>query len=227
MRNGLLALYDFQSVEGDIVKDLSGLGEPADLKIRALEAARVSDGSVELLRPTTIRSLDRVEKISDMVRMSGELTVEVWVKPSARDQHGMGRTRPGRILSMSNGKDQRNFTLAQEGDRFGTQFRIIQGGVDAWPSPPPALASPQPELTHVVYTRDRTGRARVFLNGKQAAERMVPGDTSDWEKTSFFLGNEPKINEPWLGTYYLVAVYGRDLMPGEVARNFRAGPTPP
>ncbi|MCH2580554.1 MAG: DUF1592 domain-containing protein, partial [Planctomycetes bacterium] len=38
------------------------------------------------------------------------------------------------------------------------------------------------------------------------------------------LADELSGGRPWLGTYYLVAVYNRDLSPAEVERNFKAGP---
>ncbi|MEC9030925.1 MAG: DUF1592 domain-containing protein, partial [Planctomycetota bacterium] len=37
------------------------------------------------------------------------------------------------------------------------------------------------------------------------------------------LADELSGGRPWLGTYYLVAVYNRDLSPAEVERNFKAG----
>lgn len=222
VRNGLLALYDFQSAEDDIVSDRSRLGEAADLKIREeLESVRRSKGSLELISPANVRSLDRPAKISDMVRISAELTVEAWIKPSLTDQSG-----PATILAMSNGVDQRNFLLRQEENRFEARFRTSKTGMDGAPGFETTPGSVRAEPTHLVFTRDRAGRVRLFLNGQQALEQTASGSVFDWEKTNFTFGTESKVGNPWLGTYYLVAVYGRDLSPAEVARNFHAGPAP-
>ncbi len=166
VRNGLLALYDFQSAEDDIVSDRSRLGEAADLKIREeLESVRRSKGSLELISPANVRSLDRPAKISDMVRISAELTVEAWIKPSLTDQSG-----PATILAMSNGVDQRNFLLRQEENRFEARFRTSKTGMDGAPGFETTPGSVRAEPTHLVFTRDRAGRVRLFLNGQQALE---------------------------------------------------------
>ena len=220
--NGLLAFYDFQSTDGEIIKDRSGLGEAADLKIRGeLEAVRRAKGSLELLSGANVRSVDRPAKISDMVRIGAEITLEVWVKPSHTNQRG-----PATILSISNGGDQRNCLLGQQGDRFEARFRTSITGMDATPGFQTPAGSVRTETAHLVFTRDRTGRARLFLNGRQVLERMAPGGVFDWEKANVTFGNETKAGNPWLGTLYLAAVYGRDLSPAEVARNFHAGPAP-
>ena len=221
VRDGLVALYDFGALRGERVPDRSGFLYAADLRLDDPDAVRLAEGSLTIDDPTRVRSRERVAKIADMVRVSGELTVEAWIEPAA----GAEVTRAG-IVMISNATDQHNFALVQLRDRFEARFRTSKTGTgEASPIRSPK-ASARPELTHLAFTRDRTGRSRIFLNGAIAAEHTIAGSSSDWEKTTLVIGNGPQGQKPWRGTVYLVAVYGRDLLGEEVARNFQAGPDP-
>ncbi len=220
MRNGLIALYDFRSDSEDVVRDRSPFKESADLKIRSAETVQWAEGALKILSPSHIRSTDRPAKISDLVRVSGEITVEVWIEPV--ENHSAG---PACIFAMSNGADQRNFELSQDGELFLARFRTSRTGR----ADPPQLDAPATGdgygLTHVAFTRDRSGQARIFVNGKLARELPAPGGVLDWEKTNLTLANDSRQKRPWLGTFHLLAIYARDLAPAEIARNFEAGPS--
>ena len=219
VRDGLVALYGFGSLDGARVSDRSGFLEPADLKLDDPDAVRLTEGSLKIDQPTRVRSRERVAKIADLVRVSGELTVEAWIEPAARAE----ATRAG-IVMISNATDQHNFALVQLRDRFEARFRTSKTDTGEAPPIRSPKASAGPALTHLAFTRDRTGRARIFLNGAIAAEHTIAGSSSDWEKTTLVIGNGPHGQMPWLGSVHLVAVYGRDLLGEEVTRNFRAGP---
>jgi hypothetical protein len=92
----------------------------------------------------------------------------------------------------------------------------------------PSLASKPKSLradwTHVVYTCDRAGQARLYIDGKLNAEQKIGGATSNWDGGfQLGLGNELSNDRPWLGALRLVAIYNRDLLASEVDQNFRAG----
>ncbi|MCY4534338.1 MAG: hypothetical protein OXB91_03165, partial [Bryobacterales bacterium] len=218
VRSGVLAIYDFESVREGMVPDLAPRDEDSVLRISSSHTVRVLPGALELLPGGLLRSRSRPAKVSDMVRIGSELSLEAWIKPARTGQDG-----PATILAMSNGTDQRNFLLGQEGDRFVARFRTSKTDREGAPglSTPAGVATS--ELTHLVFTRDRTGRARIFVNGAMSVEAEIPGGVEDWEKATLWFGNAPKANLPWVGTYYLTAIYGRDLSPDEVVRNFRAG----
>ena len=221
VQRGALAVYSFDSLGGGIVPDLAPRSEDSDLRIGDPHAVRILPGALELLPGAALRTRSRPAKISDMVRIGSELTLEAWIRPARIDQRG-----PATILAMSNGGDQRNFLLGQQGPRFVARFRTSKTDMNGAPglsSPPVADAS---QLAHVVFTRDRTGRARIFVNGALTVEAAIPGGVQDWEKATVSLGRASRYGRQWRGTYYLVAIYGRDLSPAEVARNFRAGHGP-
>ena len=218
-RSGLLALYDFGSSSGSVVQDRSGVGKPLDLRIADSKSVRRIKGSLEIRGATLIRSDKPASKIIDAVRRSGEITIEAWIHPAKT-----GQTGPARIITLSKNAGERNFTLGQDEDRFEMRLRTTRTSKNGVP----ALSSPRNSVTtkliHVVYTRDRTGRARISINGKRSAQRKVAGKTANWNGSyRLALANELSNDRPWLGTYYLVAIYSRALSPAEIERNFQAG----
>ena len=217
--DGLVALYDFRLAKGSIVKDRSGVGKPLDLKIENPKNVRRTKGTLEVRGKTLIRSDKPAAKVFNAVRRSGEITIEAWVRPANAKQDG-----PARMVTLSGGSSERNFTLGQEGDKVDVRLRTTKtsgNGIPSLNSPGRSLA---PRLTHIVYTRNRGGRARLFLNGKQQAEKRVPGAMANWNgKYRLALANEFSSERPWLGTFHLVAIYSRDLSVGEVAQHFKAG----
>ena len=216
---GLVVLYDFRLAKGDIVKDRSGVGKPLDLKIENAKNVHRTKGALEVRGKTLIHSDKPAAKIFNAVRRSGEITIEAWVRPANAKQDG-----PARMVTLSGGSSERNFTLGQEGDKVEVRLRTTKtsgNGIPSLNSPSRSLAS---RLTHIVYTLNRGGRARLFLNGKQQAEKRVAGTTTNWNaKYQLALANEPSSDRLWLGTFHLVAVYSRDLSAGEVAQHFKAG----
>ncbi len=217
---GLVALYDFRDDAGSLIKDRSGVGQAVDLKIENPKAVRRSKGSLEVHGNTVIRADKPAAKISAAIRRSGELSLEVWVQPAKTSQTG-----PARILTLSNDPNQRNFTLGQDGDKFDVRLRTSKTDTNGIPSLSSAPHSLKTKLTHVVYTRDRSGKTRIYLDGKSVQEKTIPGDLTNWN-AGFRLGlaNELTGDRPWEGTFHLVAIYSRDLTPQEVQQNFQAGP---
>ena len=88
----------------------------------------------------------------------------------------------------------------------------------------PRTISVRSELMHVVYTRDTTGKAKIFLDGRKQAETAVNGDTSNWDGSyRLALANELTRDRPWLGEFYQVAVYDRALSEQKAIGKFRGG----
>ena len=217
---GLQALYDFSSVKGAVVKDRSGVGEPADLRIGNPDAVVRSKGSLVVRGKTIIKSQKPPGRIIEAIRRSNEITIEAWVRPADTRQAG-----PARIVTLSRNGNERNFTLGQDGDDYEVRFRTLSTSGNGIPSLATSGGKLKTSLTHVVYTRDRAGRARIFLNGKKTKEGNVPGGTDNWHG-QFQLAFADEINgsRQWKGTYRMVALYSRDLHEREVLQNFRAGP---
>ncbi len=216
--SGLQVLYDFRG-DGPVVEDRSGVGKPLNLRIGDMNAVNRASHSLEIHKSAAIQSEGPATKIIDSVKQSGELTIEAWVRTSKQDQQG-----PARIITLSKNTGERNFTLGQENATFDIRFRTTSTDSNGLPSAATPKNTAVKKLTHVVYTRNRAGQARVFLNGKQVTRRDVKGSLSNWQSDyRFALANELTGERLWLGTFHLVAMYSRALNTGEVERNFKAG----
>ncbi|MEK6238289.1 MAG: DUF1592 domain-containing protein, partial [Planctomycetales bacterium] len=215
----LQALYVFESVVGDVVRDRSGVGNPLDLKIEQPNAVRREPGRLVVRASVRIASQAPARKIIDACKRSNELTVEAWIRPANARQDG-----PARIVSLSRDTSRRNFTLGQEADRFDARLRAASTSANGLPSLATSGKSLQTEITHVVYTRDRSGNATIYLNGEQRSSKKVGGSLSSWSNDHrLILANELTGDRPWLGELRLAAIYSRALTIDEVRRNFNAG----
>jgi hypothetical protein len=217
--SGLVVLYDFASPSGDVVKDRSRAGGPIDLRIADLKAVRRTAGAIEVRGKTIIRSDKPASRLIDAVRRSGEITIEAWVRPANTKQDG-----PTRMVTLSKSTNERNFTLGQDADHLEVRLRTTKTTTNGVPAVTTASKTVATRLMHVVYTHDRAGRTTVYLDGKRVLEKTVAGLPTNWNETyQLALANELSNDRPWLGTFYLVAIYNRDLSSREVERNFKAG----
>jgi len=216
---GLLALYDFSGTDGMTIRDRSGIEPALDLKIKDSKAVSRNPGVLKVHGETQIRSVKAATKILNAVRQSGEITVEAWIHPENTTQSG-----PARILSISKNTSERNFTLGQDGNKLDARLRTTRTSKNGMPSTVSPKGSLQAQLMHVIYTRNRSGNAFIYINGKQATKKNVAGKPSNWDGSLHLaLTNETSRNRPWKGSYHLVALYGRALSESEIQANFKAG----
>lgn len=217
---GLLTLYTFEAGVGNHVKDRSDVGRPLDLIMEEKSGIQWGDGTLTVRSATPIRSKEPATKITSAVKRSGEFSIEAWVKP--RDDRQAG---PARIVSLSANASERNFTLGQDDNRYDVRFRTSSTDSNGNPS----TASPKKSVvlatTHLVYTRDRSGNARLYIDGRLEASKRVEGELSNWkDEFRLSLADELTGGRPWLGEFYLVAIYSRAITGKEVVQNFEAGP---
>jgi hypothetical protein len=222
---GLQALYDFSNGWGSTVADVSGKGDPLNLTIQTTAAVQWMGGGLNVVAPATIVSSQPATKITTACKRSDEITLEAWVKPASDNQWG-----PARIVSISKNTNERNVTLAQglredePSDLYNVRLRTTTSSANGIPSLTSAEGSLTPDMTHVVFTRQASGRATLYLNGQERAIDNLRGYLSNWdEELKLFLANEAGGERPWLGFYRLVAIYSWALLPEEVVHNFEAG----
>ncbi len=217
---GLQVLYDFRESEGNVVKDRAGVGKPLDLQIKKVDHVRRTEGALRITGENVIRSSQPAKRLIDAVKRSGSLTVEAWVRPLGLKQRG-----PARIVTLSKNANERNFTLGQEGDHVEFRLRTTKTSTNGIPSVNTAGKTLREKLTQIVYTRDRKGTARLYLDGRQSTQTKVNGAMNNWDDSfQLALADELSGDRTWRGEIHLVAVYSRDLSPREVEQNFRAGP---
>ena len=200
--------------------DRSGVGTPLNLKIAKPASVQRSQRSLKIVRPTIIRSDKPAKKIIDSVKRSGAITVEAWIQTAK-----LGQAGPARVLTISSSPNERNLTLGQDGTKIEVRLRTSRTSNNGIPATATASRALNTKLTHVVYTRDRGGRTRIFLNGRQNKSGKVSGDLKKWNGNyRLALGDELSGGRSWLGTYRLVAIYSRALSASEVKRRFDSGP---
>ena len=219
VNDSLLAFYDFSMPNGSLVKNHSSLGPSLDLKIENLQNVQRSAGELKVIGNTLISSVSPFSGITRSVRKSGEITLEAWIQPGKMNQNG-----PARILTISGNSTNRNITLGQEDDKIDVRFRTTDTNNNGLPSLPTKNDSLSLKLTHIVYTRSKNAKSKLYINGKLNSSKIVSGGTGKWDLSyRFGLANEFSGGRPWLGTYHLVAIYGRALSASEIAKNYYAG----
>lgn len=226
----LEALYLFSEGKGGVIEDVSGAGESLDLRIRDESAVRWLPRGLLVHSPTAIVSAGPAAKISEACRKSHELTVEAWFTPASAAQVG-----PARLLSLSAGPAARDFMLGQGEDkgpnpsRFTARLRTTATNENGMPGFMSDEGTVKVALTHLVVSRSRAGTATWIVDGAERGRSMVGGDFSKWKDYRLALADEPapEGGQPWLGAYYLVAIYSRALGPDEILQHFKAGPLAP
>jgi len=215
----LQALYVFEENGGTTVRDVSGAGAALDLQMADLSKTTRNAGFLTLNAATTLATTGAATRLSTALKLTNEISLEVWLTPNSTNLPGLGR-----ILTFSDGPAARNFTLGQNDSSF--QFRLRTTPPLDLNAHGKTLTGGNAEagkLTHLVVTRDTTGRARMYVNGIEVANRMISGNFSSWTDTfQLLLGNEAGGGESraWLGELHLAAIYARALSPNEIKQNF-------
>ena len=221
---GPLVLYEFSTGSGAVVRDLSGVGAPLDLRIADTASTRwLPGGGLQVLKPTRIASSGAATKLSEGIKASNAITIEAWIQPTSTGQGG-----PARVVTLSSNTIERNFTLGQESTAYDVRLRTTRNNDNgSKPSVTTPSGTLNTGLTHVVYTRDSNGSAAIYVNGVKQVSRTVSGELSNWDSAyRFGLANELNGDRPWLGTLHRVAIYNRVLGGSEIDRNFAAGAQP-
>lgn len=219
-------VYSFNDGSGDVVADNALVLPALPARVATPAATSWGGGSLTVGASTIIASDGPATKVSRASMATGEITVEAWVTPANTTQNG-----PARIVTISQDTLQRNVTLGQglwgnqPSDLYLARLRSTATSQNGEPHLNAPAGSLKPTLTHVVYTRDASGKARLFVDGVERASRTVGGDLSNWRPDyRLALANEFSMNRTWLGTYHFVAIYSRALSSDLIATRFRAGP---
>lgn len=219
---GLAALYPFDEGAGATVADTAPANLAPDLTIADPQAAGWRPDGLALTAPTMLRASTSSSALTRHLREQGAFTTEIWLTPAERP------TFLGALLSLGGADNRSNLVLQQK--RSGQSLRF-NGRVRVGDTPAGARLNDTPrrpaaaELTHVVMTHTTNGETRIYVDGRLASVTRHRGRLTRWDdRFTLTLGNTLGGNQPWLGTFHMVAIYGRALSPDEVWRNFLAGP---
>ncbi len=221
---GLIAFYSFTSVDGLIIPDLITQYPSLDLTIE--DSAKVTwlQPGLRVNEATVIKTTAARTKLMYETFFTQGITVEAWIKPLNNTQGG-----PARIVTFSQDSGVRNFTFGQSGDYWNMRFRTSENsdnGTEPSLSTPAGSIAENPVLQHVVYTRDKEGTARFYIDKVLVQSIAVPGNTNWNAAFGFGLFNEinyPVDTRTWLGDIFLVAIYDTPLTAAQIGINFDAG----
>ena len=166
---GALVLYTFREGSGDVIKDISGTGQPLDLKVENADTVKwLPKGGLVVQKPVLIASSTPGEKINAAVKKSNAITIEAWIKPANTTQAG-----PARMVTLSRDTGERNFTLGQKGDAYEVRLRTTSTS----PNGEPALSSPGSDdpLRKVCGLRSRSGDLAVLYFPAGGEIELKPG----------------------------------------------------
>ena len=220
----LQVLYNFSEGNGDQIKDLSGIGAPLDLNISNPSSVTWLPGQgLKVSGNTMISAEDPPADLMKSISNTGEITLEAWIKPMESAQSG-----PASIITLSTDNDHRATTLGQTGNDTGYDYNVRLNTTSTSENGLPEISSSDKyqvlALQHVIYTRDKQGNEKIYIDGVQRYSGIRKGDFSTWSNTfQLALANELTGDKPWKGTYFLVAIYSRALNSNEVLQNFNAG----
>lgn len=224
VNQGLQLLYDFTEGSGNRITDKSNAGESLDLIIdKPLNTKWLPSQGLKVSGSTIISSEKQPTRIIDALSASNEVTLEAWVRTTKVEQAG-----PARILSLSNGLNERAITLGQEGNTASFDYVIRVNTSETNDNGTPEENTGEKfvviNLHHVTYTKDKQGNEKLFVNGYELYSGQREGDFSTWEENNhLLLANEITGERPWEGSYYLVAVYDKALQVDEIKQNYQAG----
>ncbi|MAU09760.1 MAG: hypothetical protein CL607_08065 [Anaerolineaceae bacterium] len=223
--NSLLALYEFNETGGNTVADTSGAGSPMNLTISNTGNVSQGGGALTVNSSTVIQSSGAATKLIDGIKSTNEVTLEAWIQSNNLTQSG-----PARVAGISGNPSNRNITLgqglwgSQPMDVYDMRLRTRSTNPNGTPSLSTPAGTATTNLMHVVLTHEANGTSRIYVNGVAVATHNQGSDMGNWDTSfPFVLANEPTGDRPWLGTFYLVAVYNRALSSSEVQQNYNAG----
>ena len=219
--NNVIALYQFKTGSGTTAFDTSGVEPAANLTISG-NVEWVGGWGINIKGGKAQATTTASKKLYDMIKSTGEYTIEAWVAPANVAQEN------AYIVSYSGGTTARNFTLGQSMYQYVAYGRSSNTDANGQPELITAAADrdAQAALQHVVVTFDPVNGRQVYVNGVNTndPDAQKGGTLGDWDDTfALVLGNEVSSDRPWTGVIKFVAIHDRALTEAQIQQNFQAG----
>ena len=216
-----IALWEFKEGQGTTAFDTSGVNPAINLTLSG-DVSWVGGWGIDVRAGKAQGSTASSRKLHDLIRATGEYSIEAWVAPGNVTQED------SRIISYSAGTTVRNFTLGQT--LYNYDFYNRSGNSDGNGDPRLSTADAdedlQATLQHVVVTYSVAAGRRIYVNGvyTEDADPVAGGSLNDWDDTfAFVLGNEVSGDRQWQGVLRLVSIHNRVLTPEQINQNLAVG----
>ena len=219
--NAAIAMYEFKTGTGTVAYDTSGV-EPALNLTLSGAVTWVGGWGIDLRGGKAQGTTASSRKLHDLIRATGEYSVEAWVAPANVVQE------EAYIVSYSGGTTARNFTVGQTMYNYDYFNRntTTSGNGDPVLSTPSANEVLQATLQHVFATYSAVDGRRIYVNGALVSgpDPVAAGLLTDWNDTfALVLGNEVSNDRTWEGVVRMVAIHNRALSQAQIQQNFDAG----
>ncbi len=215
---GIQVLYDFNETSGETIHDVANVGDAEDITIYTPENVAWTPNGMETFYGARTSAPSKGSKITANCNNSDEITVEVWIMPEfTSGQNGR------RVFTYSLSGNFRNFSIIENGDKYEFRLRTLETDGNGLPSISTTPNTATTDLTHLVYTRDRDGNAKIYVNGTLDTSTVIPGEFNFQDDAFVAIGSEPYGGLEWRGVYYLASVYDRALSNEEVTHNYNIG----
>ena len=218
----VIALYQFKNGQGSTAFDTSGVNPAMHLTL-SNNVAWVGGWGIDITNGKAQASTASSRKLYELIKATGEYTIEAWVVPANVSQEG-----PARIISYSAGTTERNFTLGQT--LYNYDFLNRSTSTDQNGDPSLSTADDdedlQATLQHVAATYDPVNGRRLYVNGvfTDDIDPVAGGSLIDWDDSfAFVLGNEVSGDRQWQGQLRLVAIHNRALTQAQILQNLNVG----
>ena len=174
-------LYDLRKPDrASVIKDTSGHSEPLDLRIEDPSAVKWLPGEgLQIHSLALIASPGPATRLSAVLRKSGEITIEAWLKPANATQAG-----PARIVTLSTDPGSRNFTLGQRAGAYDVRLRTTSTSINGEPSL--ATAGADDAVPPVVGLRWKKGDLAVLYFPAGGRVRIDPDRLESGLRTQWF-----------------------------------------
>ncbi|MEZ5218831.1 MAG: LamG-like jellyroll fold domain-containing protein [Ilumatobacteraceae bacterium] len=219
---GLVALYEFGQGSGDVIEDVSGVGEPMDLHVVPPESVVWHDDGLELAPGARVSTAGPATKLIDAVGGpdgSGEYSIEAWILPrTTPDDRGgplvvLGTKSGGTAIHLAESTNGISSASGARAYFSKTPHESNGRNGDRTDSLP----------THVVLTR-RDGMSLLYVDGVMV--RRASSDQLDpWDGDSVLSigGGLTDDDDVWSGRIISIALYARALESSEILDRVAVG----
>ncbi|MBT8444622.1 MAG: LamG domain-containing protein, partial [Gammaproteobacteria bacterium] len=216
-----IALWEFKTGAGTTAFDTSGVDPAINLTLSG-DVEWVGGWGINVKSGKAQGSTSDSKKLHDMIKASGEYSIEAWVVP------GNVAQEESRIVSYSAGTTARNFHLGQTLYAYDYYNRSSEtdGNGEPFMQTDADDEDLQATLQHVVATYDPIDGRRVYVNGVSTddVDPVAGGTLNDWDDTfAFVLGNEVSGDRQFAGVFRQVAIHNRAMTEPQILQNFDVG----
>ncbi|MCC5830756.1 MAG: hypothetical protein JJU36_15020 [Phycisphaeraceae bacterium] len=205
-RDGLVFLWQHASA-ANLAPDTRGDGQRSFEIDRGGQAVFDAVGRL-LLQGGHADFRDAGAIISESIRRSNAFSIELTFRAANRTARG-----PARIITLSNGASDRNFTIGQERDQLVMRLRTTSTNSNGMPDIRLGQVTPGVDQHLLVTWRD--GELNAWLDGEHVQRVSRNGTLANWADYALRLGDELNGDRAWPGWIDRIAIHSRAMSSDE------------